>query len=235
MAKIISSDEDSRMSMYRALFPLSLGKTHFLIGTIYESLRKKIEPKISFDMIEGLVYLSEFLETVVSLRFGRNAKDQPANHLTCPPDFIRSPASGWQYCSLTSWETKSLLLFKAFSNTRLCKFWDQKVCSNYGRKYVDLTLVFHLCLDGYLIHLRALHNTFKGSLSLNLFQVTEHCCCSVAKSCLTLCDPMKHTRLPCPSLSPRVCSDSCPSSQWYLWSPMVLLNPMAWFSGHYGF
>ena len=80
--------------MYRALFPLSLGKTHFLIGTIYESLRKKIEPKISFDMIEGLVYLSEFLETVVSLRFGRNAKDQPANHLTCPPDFIRSPASG---------------------------------------------------------------------------------------------------------------------------------------------
>jgi len=41
-------------------------------------------------------------------------------------------------------------------------------------------------------------------------------CCSVADSCLTLCDPheMKHTRLPCPSLSPRVCSDLCPLNQW---------------------
>ena len=25
---------------------------------------------------------------------------------------------------------------------------------------------------------------------------------------------LKHTRLPCPSLTPRVCSDSCPLSQW---------------------
>ena len=25
---------------------------------------------------------------------------------------------------------------------------------------------------------------------------------------------LQHTRLPCPSLSPRVCSDSCPSSWW---------------------
>ena len=25
---------------------------------------------------------------------------------------------------------------------------------------------------------------------------------------------LKHTRLPCPSLSPGVCSNSCPSSQW---------------------
>ena len=27
---------------------------------------------------------------------------------------------------------------------------------------------------------------------------------------------LKHTRLPCPSLSPRVCSNSCPLSQWCL-------------------
>ena len=26
---------------------------------------------------------------------------------------------------------------------------------------------------------------------------------------------LQHTRLPCPSLFPRVCSDSCPLSQWY--------------------
>ena len=41
-------------------------------------------------------------------------------------------------------------------------------------------------------------------------------CCqsvsSVAQLCLTLCD--QHARLPCPSLSPRVCSNSYPLSQW---------------------
>ena len=26
---------------------------------------------------------------------------------------------------------------------------------------------------------------------------------------------LQHTRLPCPSLSPRICSNSCPLSQWY--------------------
>ena len=42
------------------------------------------------------------------------------------------------------------------------------------------------------------------------------CCCSLAKLCLTLCSPMnwKHTKLPCPSLSPVVCSNSCPLSWW---------------------
>ena len=44
------------------------------------------------------------------------------------------------------------------------------------------------------------------------------CCCrfSVTKLCLTLCRPMDlhHVRLPCPSLSPRVCSDSCPLNRW---------------------
>ena len=40
-------------------------------------------------------------------------------------------------------------------------------------------------------------------------------CCSVAKLCLTLqpCG-LQHARLPCPPLSPRVCSNSCPLSQW---------------------
>ena len=41
-------------------------------------------------------------------------------------------------------------------------------------------------------------------------------CCSVAQSCLTLCDPMDAThRIPCPSPLPRGCSNSCPLSQWY--------------------
>ena len=39
---------------------------------------------------------------------------------------------------------------------------------------------------------------------------------SVAQSCQILCDPhgLQHARLPCPSPTPGVCSNSCPSSQW---------------------
>ena len=41
------------------------------------------------------------------------------------------------------------------------------------------------------------------------------CYCSVAKSCPTLRPhELQHTRLPCPSLSPGVCSNSCPLSRW---------------------
>ena len=39
--------------------------------------------------------------------------------------------------------------------------------------------------------------------------------CSVTKSCLTLWPHrLQHANLPCPLLSPRVCSDSCPLSRW---------------------
>ena len=40
-------------------------------------------------------------------------------------------------------------------------------------------------------------------------------CCWVAQSCPTLQHHgLQHTRLPCPSLSPGVCSSSCPLSVW---------------------
>ena len=41
-------------------------------------------------------------------------------------------------------------------------------------------------------------------------------CFSVTKLCLTLWHPreLEHTSLPCPSLSPGVCSDSCALSRW---------------------
>ena len=40
------------------------------------------------------------------------------------------------------------------------------------------------------------------------------CCCSVAKLCPTLCDPMDCNTLgSCPSVFSRMCSDSCPLSQ----------------------
>ena len=37
--------------------------------------------------------------------------------------------------------------------------------------------------------------------------------CSATQSCQTLCDPMDSS-FPCPSLSPGVCSNSCPLSWW---------------------
>ena len=42
----------------------------------------------------------------------------------------------------------------------------------------------------------------------------EYCCCSVTRSCPALCDPMNCSTPGFSSLSPRVCSDSCPLSQW---------------------
>ena len=59
----------------------------------------------------------------------------------------------------------------------------------------------------------------------------EHCCfsCSVAKSYQILCDPhgLQHARLPCPLLSPGVCSMSTesvmPSNHLILCCPLLLL------------
>ena len=66
------------------------------------------------------------------------------------------------------------------------------------------------------------------------------CCCLVAKSCLTLYDPMEHARLPYPSVSPGVCSKSCPlswsvtpSNHLILCRPLLLLPSI--FPGIRGF
>ena len=67
---------------------------------------------------------------------------------------------------------------------------------------------------------------FRGCILLD-FTITREkiyerdiiCCCSVAKLCLTLHGLMlhglQHARLPCPSLSPGVGSNSFPLSWWY--------------------
>ena len=49
--------------------------------------------------------------------------------------------------------------------------------------------------------------TVSGMQLLLLFNL------SVMSNCLWP-QGLQHTRLPCPSLSPRVCSDSCPLSRW---------------------
>ena len=60
-------------------------------------------------------------------------------------------------------------------------------------------------------------STPKFTVNILLFQscpLLSHCCRSVTESCPTCCDPMdcRQTRLPCPSLPPGACSNSCPSS-----------------------
>ena len=65
-----------------------------------------------------------------------------------------------------------------------------------------------------------LYNFFFKTI-LSLFPIAiiiSHCFSSVqfssvAQLCLTLCDP-QHARPPCPSPTPRVYSNSCPSSWW---------------------
>ena len=59
---------------------------------------------------------------------------------------------------------------------------------------------------------------------------SQFCCCSVAQSCLSSLQPhrLQQARLPCPSLSPGVCSNSCALRQWYhpTISSMSPLSPL---------
>ena len=56
-------------------------------------------------------------------------------------------------------------------------------------------------------------------------------CCSATRSCLTLCNPMECSMpgLPCPSLSPKVCSSSHPLNLWchQTISSSVICSPFA--------
>ena len=59
-----------------------------------------------------------------------------------------------------------------------------------------------------------------------------HFCCSIAQSCPTPYDPphgLQHSRFPCLSLSPRVYSNSCPSSQWCYLSISSSAIPFSFF------
>ena len=53
-------------------------------------------------------------------------------------------------------------------------------------------------------------------MDIFLLTIVAFCCsCSISQTCLTpWSQGLKHTRPLCPSPSPRVCSSSCPLSQW---------------------
>ena len=51
--------------------------------------------------------------------------------------------------------------------------------------------------------------------NLSSFPLSFQFICSITKLCPALrSHELQHTRLPCPSLSPRVCSNWCPLTQW---------------------
>ena len=69
---------------------------------------------------------------------------------------------------------------------------------------------------------------------LEFQQTTSIAFCLVAESCLTLCNPMDYRMPDCPSLSPRVCSHSCPLSWWCHLAIFfsVTLSPFAFIPGY---
>ena len=60
------------------------------------------------------------------------------------------------------------------------------------------------------------------------FSICIKICCSASQSCLTLCDPIDCNMpdFPCPSLFPRVCSNSRPLSWWGHSNHLVLCHPL---------
>ena len=57
--------------------------------------------------------------------------------------------------------------------------------------------------------------THRGKWKKRFLKLASCYCCSVAKSCPTLWPhELQDARLPCPSLSPGVCSNSCPLNWW---------------------
>ena len=75
---------------------------------------------------------------------------------------------------------------------------------------IKITLWLSLASQSFLYFFLVLKSRFRY-----YFHVKSTCSCSVTKSCLTL-QPhgLQHARHPCPSTSPRACSNSCPLSQW---------------------
>ena len=107
------------------------------------------------------------------------------------PSFTKVTAKSWYYSSVPT-------LLATFNMTLIIL-----------TSHMDITTMVTACLE---------QGTWVkwGSVSLTTWPGNEKRCCSVAQLCLTLLRPhgLQHTRLPCPSLFPRVCSNSCSLSQW---------------------
>ena len=70
-----------------------------------------------------------------------------------------------------------------------------------------------------VVHSLVCFFAFLFSTFVRGYVVYSLCISSVQFSCSVVCDPLwprglQHPRLPCPSPTPRACSNSCPSSWW---------------------
>ena len=97
-------------------------------------------------------------------------------------------------------------------------WWEAKEFSSYYWMMSQVTQSHWKSQKGSLLSLLATGYIY--------FVWATHCCCSVAQLYLILWDPheLQQARLSCPSLSPRVCSNSCPLNLWYhpaISSPLI--------------
>ena len=85
-----------------------------------------------------------------------------------------------------------------------------RTCESFSTMMNEMTHLFQYCQKRVILLLHPNHlPLFSKSLSSVQFS-------SVIQSCPTLWDPhgLQHARLPCPSPTPRACSNSSPSSWW---------------------
>ena len=81
--------------------------------------------------------------------------------------------------------------------------------------WISVLSPFFSWWESYSLHVRRFNSPLLFLSAFSLSLVSSSGGCSVVKSCLTL-QPhrLQDARLLCPSLSPEVCSNSCPLSQW---------------------
>ena len=104
--------------------------------------------------------------------------------------------------------------------------------TNFSRSLLELTVLFLHVAPSPSIYKSAcpwffvllvvsfavqkLLSVIRSQLFVSLLFLLFAYCCSVAKLCLTVWPyGLKHARLPCPPVSPGVCSNSCSLSQWH--------------------
>ena len=102
-----------------------------------------------------------------------------------------------------TWVRHKIVALRSSSTSRSAVLLDK-------RQWIDAMSIY--CETHYMLETDLNPQTTKQSPCP--LCIPTHCSVTV-KSCLALWShQLQHTRLPCPSLSPRVCSNLCPLSQW---------------------
>ena len=92
--------------------------------------------------------------------------------------------------------------------------WENFLSSIYSEKILSRSFIFKRKKLEY------------SSISINLHMQHQFSCSVVSNSLWY--HGLQHTRPPCPSPTPRACSNSCPSGQW--WHPIISSSVIPFFS-----